>query len=198
MGILRTSVVGLAVGLALVAALPAAADGPPGSAYGRPYRPSIWQGLYGGVHLGWGEAHPADGFVGGAQIGYNWQSGRVVYGLEADVSLADISFRESFMGATASASIDWMATARGRLGYLLAPRLLAYGTAGFGIARASGSAGFPGVGHLSVSDTETDFVYGIGLEGKISDTTSLRLEYLAFGDLDINVVRAGLNFKFGN
>jgi outer membrane immunogenic protein len=197
---LRASVAGLAVGVvALAVTVPAVADGPPGSAYyERPYQPSIWQGLYGGVHLGWGESGVADGFVGGAQIGYNWQKGQVVYGLEADVSLADISYEERFMGVTAKASIDWLATARGRVGFLLTPRILAYGTAGFGIASASASASVPGVVKISVDDTQTDIVYGLGLEGKVSEAMSLRVEYLAFGDHDVGVVRAGLNFKFGN
>jgi outer membrane immunogenic protein len=196
----RTRGVVFAAALALLTVTgPAAADGPPGRPiYGRLDQPSIWQGLYGGVHLGWGESGPADGPVGGFQIGYNWQSGLFVYGLEADISFADISHSQRVMGATATASIDWLATARGRFGYLLTPRLLAYGTAGFGIASASGSAAIPGALKISVDDTDTDFVFGLGLESKISDRLSLRAEYLAYGDLDIGVFRAGLNFKLGN
>src|SRR5688572_16486627 len=88
---LRASVAVLVVGLVVLAgAMPTAADGPPGSKFTRPYYPSIWHGLYGGLHLGWGESGPADGVVGGAQIGYNWQRGQIVYGLEADISAADI------------------------------------------------------------------------------------------------------------
>ena len=187
---LRARVAGLTVGVvALATALPVAADGPPGRAdFARPYQPSIWQGAYAGLHLGWGEADPADGFVGGFQAGYNWQSGQIVYGLEADVSFADIDAR--FMGG--NVSVDWLGTVRGRVGYLLSPRILAYGTAGFGIAKASAS-----FGPFSDSDTESDFVYGLGIEGKINPSMSLRLEYLAFGDLDVDVVRAGINFKLG-
>jgi opacity protein-like surface antigen len=81
-------------------------------------------------------------------------------------------------------------TRPGRLPAL--PRILAYGTAGFGIAKASAS-----FGPFSDSDTESDFVYGLGIEGKINPSMSLRLEYLAFGDLDVDVVRAGINFKLG-
>jgi outer membrane immunogenic protein len=189
---LRTSV-GLAAAVAvLTGAIPAAADGPRGPAhYGRPYQPSIWQGLYGGLHLGWGDAGSADGIVGGAQIGYNWHTGRLVYGLEGDVSIADISVENPVF----EASIDWLATARGRVGYLVTPRVLAYATAGFGIASASAS--FMGIdqGH----DTEMDVVFGLGLEGKVNDAMSLRVEYLAFGnDIDVDVIRAGVNFKLGN
>ena len=84
------------------------------------------------------------------------------------------------------------------MGFLVTPRVLAYATAGFGKASASASATVPGVVKLAVDDTETDIVYGIGLESKVSDAMSLRLEYLGFGDLDIDVIRAGVNFKFGN
>jgi outer membrane immunogenic protein len=191
---LRKSAIALTVLVgSVVAAMPALADGGWATTWRSDY-PSIWQGAYIGLHLGRGEADPADGFVAGAQIGYNWQSGQIVYGLEADASYADIS--ENF--GVFEASIDWMATVRGRLGYLLTPNLLVYGTAGFGVVSASGSANIPGFGGLSVDDTETDFVYGVGVEGKFARNVSARIEYLAFGDLEIDVIRAGLTFRLGN
>jgi outer membrane immunogenic protein len=136
--------------------------------------------------------------LGGGQIGYNWQVGQIVYGVEADVTFSDISFEQSFMGATARGSIDWMATARGRIGFLATPSVLFYGTAGFGMANGSGSVNLPGAPRISVSDSDSDFVWGVGLEGKLSNTMSARIEYLTFNDLDINVIRAGVNFKLGN
>jgi opacity protein-like surface antigen len=75
-----------------------------------------------------------------------------------------------------------MATLRGRAGYLIDPRLLVYATAGVGYVGAN-------------DDSESDFVYGLGLEGRINSITTVRVEYLTFSDLDINVVRAGLNVK---
>ena len=196
MATLRASVVAssVIVGSAL-AAMPALADG--GRAPPDQY-PSIWRGAYFGVHVGHGESGPADGLVAGGQIGYNWQSGHIVYGLEADVSFADISFKENFMGVTVKGSIDWMATARGRVGYLLTPGILAYGTLGFGIASGSGSANLPGVVKFSVSDSDSDLVLGVGVEAKFSETMSARVEYLKFSDNDIDIVRAGLNIRFGN
>ena len=53
------------------------------------------------------------------------------------------------------------------------------------------------------SDSDAGFVYGLGIEGMISDTMSARLEYLAFnndngnGDDGVSVIRAGLNIKLG-
>jgi outer membrane immunogenic protein len=175
MGVLRRGVIGLTVlagcGLAVTAA---SADGPntSGSAY---ELPSIWRGLYGGVHVGHEDVDGDNGVVGGVQLGYNWKSQQIVYGVEGDVSLSG------------NHSIDWLASLRGRLGYLIQPRLLVYGTAGLGLVNGGG--------------TDASFVYGLGVEGKITPTMSARVEYLSFdtnnahhGDT-VSVIRAGLNFK---
>src|SRR5215472_16700804 len=142
MGTFCRGIAALAVLTGVVAIrAPAVADGGPGPAYfDQPYLPSIWQGLYGGVHLGWGWSGAADGVVGGGQLGYNWQSRQFVYGLEADISAADIGISETFVVPAAvlnaSASIDWLATMRGRAGVLVQPNLLVYSTAGLAIAHA--------------------------------------------------------------
>src|SRR5215475_13791975 len=115
MGNFHGRVVALAVlAEAVVSTLPAvAADGRWPTYYEQPTHPANWQGLYGGVNLGWGWSGDANGAVGGGQIGYNWQSPqRFVYGLEADISAADIGISETLVvpGAVlnASASIDWI------------------------------------------------------------------------------------------
>jgi outer membrane immunogenic protein len=161
------------------------------------------------VHLGWGWSGDADGVVGGGQVSYNWQSRQFVYGLEADISAADIGISEAFVvpGAVlnASASIDWLATIRGRLGVLVQPNLLVYGTAGLAVvhAEAHGSVTTFGFGQISASasDTQTGLVYGIGVESMWTERMSMRLEYLSFSEPDrigdFGIVRAGLNFKFG-
>ena len=172
--------------------------------------PRHWGGFYAGLHGGWGESDPAEGAIGGGQLGYNWQIGPIVYGLEADFSFADIGFSESgtvcdpglgCVSASVNGSIDWLATVRGRVGYLIQPSFLIYGTAGLGIVQGSASATVSGLGSTAeafVTDTELDFVYGFGIEGRLNPTMTLRLEYLTFNDLEIDVVRAGVNFRFGN
>jgi opacity protein-like surface antigen len=95
----------------------------------------------------------------------------MIYGLEGDVSLSGTDH------------IDWFATARGRLGYLISPNILAYGTAGLGFVDFDGG-------------NESEFVLGLGVEGKLTQATTVRLEYLNFTDTDIDIIRAGLNFKF--
>src|SRR5215813_14494593 len=176
MGVLRKGVIGLTVlaGFSL-SVTAASADG---STSGSPaYElPSIWRGIYGGLHLGHADADRDDGLVGGVQLGYNWQAQQIVYGVEGDISLS---------GAH---SIDWLASLRGRLGYLIQPRVLVYGTAGLGLVNGG--------------TTDTGFVYGLGVEGKITRSMSARVEYLAY-DTDNNnghhshsdtvgVIRAGL------
>jgi outer membrane immunogenic protein len=85
-----------------------------------------------------------DGFVGGGQVGYNYQIGNWVIGVEADIQYADLNQSKSntvvtlnpgvvgFAGAANSnfGGIDWFGTVRGRLGYAW-DRLLVYGTGGF-------------------------------------------------------------------
>ncbi len=174
-GVIGPAIMAACVGTAAIPAIAADFGGPP-PRYPEPPPmempfSSVWQGLYGGVHLGYGDAGHTDGVVGGGQLGYNWQANRFVYGLEGDISVTDTS-------------VDWLASARGRAGFLLDDRLLAYGTAGVGFANAH-------------DDTETDFVYGLGLESKLSEAMTARLEYLTYNDLDVDVIRAGLNFKLG-
>jgi len=85
------------------------------------------------------------GFRGGAYAGYNWQITHWVVGLEADLAWADNAVTVAglpgcsilcFPGApgpgvdTSSVKMGWDAGARARLGYLVAPDLLIYGTGG--------------------------------------------------------------------
>jgi outer membrane immunogenic protein len=210
MGAFRGGIVALVAFTGTVAlTVPAVADDYRWPGFDQPYHPSLWQGFYGGATIGWGWSGDANGVVGGGQLGYNWQSQQFVFGVEGDISAADIGVSESVVvpGAVlnASASIDWLATIRGRVGVLVQPNLLLYGTAGLSIvnAEAHGSVTAMGLGTISASasDTESGFVYGVGVESKLSERMSVRVEYLGFGNLDkvgdFGIVRAGLNFKLG-
>ena len=209
MGTFRSSIVALVVLVgSLVPAVPAAADDGIGPGVDRPYYPGIWQGLYAGVNAGWGWSGDASGVVGGGQIGYNWQSNKFVYGLEGDISASDIGVTETVVGfgaiASASASIDWITTIRGRFGVLTQPGLLIYGTAGLAIVNSSVHANISAFGfgaNFHESATGSGFVFGVGVEHQLTERMSARLEYLEFGQTDrigdFGIVRAGLNFKFG-
>jgi opacity protein-like surface antigen len=74
-----------------------------------------------------------------------------------------------------------MATARGRIGYLIDPRILAYATAGVGFVSWSAEGGITGCPGCTIKldGTDSGFVFGLGVEGKISETMTARIEFPA-------------------
>jgi outer membrane immunogenic protein len=185
------------------------------------YAPFSWTGLYVGTHLGYGWSdvdwqevpafnggHSGTGGVAGGQIGYLWQSGQIVYGVEADLSGSWIDGGNACCGHT----VNWLASARGRLGIAGGGdgRTLFYATAGVAWADIDYSS----VG--SFSDTHVGWVVGGGVERALTPNLSARVEYLYYGfdsvtapagtvapgigtaNLEPNVqtLRFGLNFKF--
>jgi outer membrane immunogenic protein len=179
------------------------------------------------VQLGSFDASPKGGVVGG-HAGYNWQYGHVVTGLEIDFSAADIKTSgtvgtfslECLPGPGTifrSLKFDELATARARLGYLVLPDLLAYGTAGLGWGHSelygSASVGQPSWLPPPGSGFANNFgwVAGGGLEHKLWEHVLVRVEYLHYdfgkttyvtpafttnASTTIDVVRAGLSYKF--
>src|ERR1700704_5405702 len=136
-----------------------------------------WSGLYigGNVGYGWGnnstdfsflptpEALEADnnttlgtrssGVIGGAQLGYNWQIGSVVTGLEADIQGSGIKgsaranptlvangIPDPSSVLSSEQKLSWFGTVRGRLGVTVTPELLLYGTGGLAYGRVDASA----------------------------------------------------------
>jgi outer membrane immunogenic protein len=97
------------------------------------------------------------GFIGGGQIGYNWQLAPAwVAGFETDLQglsgngtggITNVSAPFNFAGPgevvttslTSTSKVDYLGTVRGRLGYLFTPTFLLYGTGGlaYGGAKAS-------------------------------------------------------------
>jgi outer membrane immunogenic protein len=70
----------------------------------------------------------ASSWVAGGQVGYNWQSGSWVYGLEADISAMHLNSEMNTVlplipapTANANADVDWYGTVRGRLGWSTGP-----------------------------------------------------------------------------
>lgn len=92
------------------------------------------------------------GFVGGGQIGYNWQiNQRWVAGVETDINFADVRGRNSIpevTGTFANTSFDtdrrleWFGTLRGRLGVSPLDRLLIYATGGLAYGKVTSGANY--------------------------------------------------------
>jgi len=114
-----------------------------------------WTGFYLGVHggAGWGNvessadigaalagagfgglglvlptsSHGVNGFLAGGQLGYNWQSGPIVYGIEGTISWADIEGNAPcLVGFNCNTKINWIADVSGRIGVAPTQNLLVY------------------------------------------------------------------------
>ena len=184
------------------------------------YGPVNWNGLYGGVHGGWaggqsstagafGQSIDTSGSLGGLHGGYNYQSGSLVTGLEADASWTGVDGSEPISsGRNLSISTDWLSSLRMRLGYATGNWLL-YGTAGVALAGVDTALTGPNGGSLD-SDTLTGYAVGLGAELALTQSISARVEALHYGmshetmqtwrgtvdmDLDLTTVHGGLSIK---
>ena len=129
---------------------------------------------------------PEGGF-GGGQVGYNWQAGRWVFGLETDVQGAGVDRANSLTNGLpiaidrGSSSLDWFGTVRGRLGFTIFDRALLYATGGFaygGVEDKVYAAFIGGISQTaSSSQTETGYVAGAGLEYALTPSWSFKVEY---------------------
>ncbi|HET6389655.1 outer membrane protein [Hyphomicrobium sp.] len=170
--------------------------------------PLIWQGAYVGINGGfaWSDSNPtnAEGGFGGAQVGYNWQRGRLVFGIEGDFQGGDIGGR---LGVDPEASlhseINWFSTVRGRLGIATGPWLV-YGTGGVAFADIDTRVRFDDGDSWKDSGTQVGYAVGGGIEWAFAQNWSAKAEYLFVGlgeddfgvNNDLHTIRAGLNYKF--
>lgn len=190
-----------------------------------PPPPALWTGFYVGLNAGytWSDSNAvnigsgslapfnpivgiagsgvlapnSDGFIGGGQIGYNYQfANSFVAGLEADIQgVAGSNNRVSSFAAfgplasslSASKSIDYLGTVRGRVGYLFTPSLLIYGTGGLAYGQANLSSsifqtvgGLVGTSASAFSDTRVGWTAGGGVEWLFLPQWSTKVEYLYY------------------
>jgi len=246
-----SSVAGIALAGALVAS-PALADGgcpiygdcgfKDEVLYAPP--PIVWSGFYIGLHAGggWGNSdwealedlappivvtgdrlgHDIDGGLIGGHIGFNLQTGRLVWGIEGTLSGTNISddrvtdFGFPINPVRLEAEIDTLWSVTGRLGYDWG-RLLTYVKAGYAGADVELSAKSLG---FAVSDSQIHhgWTVGAGLEYLASENLVLGVEYnfydfgsedygrrlpgfdtdhLVENDLDLHTVTARISYKFG-
>jgi outer membrane immunogenic protein len=156
---------------------------------------------------------PTGGF-GGATVGYNYQSGRLVVGAEADVAFGSLSDTAGFGGVSGSGTINGIGTARVRAGYVW-DRALIYLTGGYaGTALNGHVSDFGGRPNLMLSESHylNGYAVGGGVEYPITTKISIKGEYLFTGfnsagyfagtrdginsGANINLIRAGVNYHF--
>jgi outer membrane immunogenic protein len=190
----------------LMAAPAFAADMNRGTYAPAPYSAFSWAGPYLGANLGYqfgsvsnsGGADPG-GFMGGLQVGYNFQSGQFVYGVEGDIQFSNAE------DTTAGVKYlnPWFGTVRGRLGYAM-NNILLYGTGGiaYGRTELQGAAGNESHSHFG-------WTLGLGGEVALARNWSVKAEYLFINlsderytitgqnhDFETSLLRFGFNYRF--
>src|SRR5258705_864201 len=201
------------VGLSLVAL-----DGRAGAADMPVKAPHIqavfdWTGLYIGAHAGYSRGSSSavlsdprsiaasntfSGTIGGVHAGYNYRlSSGLLFGVEADITFPNYLTSNSVVSLLATAQSDlieqwdYVATARGRLGYASGP-WLAYATGGLAWA-GERFLNSPANGTDEKGlNTRLGWAAGGGLEYSFSPPSSARLE-----DLYSPVAKAAIRFPSG-
>ena len=213
-------------GLALSAAIGAAeaADlgrGYPPVARAPIYAPAYynWTGFYLGINGGggWGRStwdavgtfDISGGLIGGT-IGYNWQFGQAVVGVEGDIDWSGIKGTTTILCPLGCETRNsWLATVRGRLGYAF-DRFLPFLTGGLAVGNIRATTPLLPGGTI----TTAGWTVGAGVEFAVLSNVTVKAEYL-YVDLGnfncglncglaptgnvsfhTNVVRAGLNVRF--
>ena len=216
--------------LLVTAAAASAADLPARNVYKAPIAaPAFsWTGIYIGGNVGYGFGRTRgtapvsgaggtpgqfdlDGFVGGGQIGANYQIANWVLGVEVDYQGADVDGTGTGGGLTDSAKVERFGTVRGRLGYAW-DRWMVYGTGGYAFgARTNYNFITPPI--ASGSRDLDGWAAGGGVEYAFAPNWSAKVEYLHL-DLDrraypslgcvpactvgaqLDTVRLGINYRF--
>jgi len=196
-----------------------------------------WSGFYIGINGGWAQSndrrtdptglvfgdHDVDGGTVGGQLGYRWQSGQFVFGLEAQGNWADISGSSTNLlgtpGATIRSKMDAFGLFTGQVGYAW-NNVLLYAKGGAAVTDRNYEF-VSGAGSVLSStgyDTRWSPTVGAGLEYGFAPNWSIGVEYnhifedrhgttfttpggvVITGDRaggDTDMVLGRLNYKFG-
>ena len=203
----------LLAGLALLGCVCAAhaGDGYAGA------RPFTWTGLYIGGHGGLATGHTSgrtdlsplpftveadydmNGGMWGGHIGYNYQVGHTVVGMEGTWSNLDMHGNTSCTAIVfplnCSRSTDWLATVVGRVG-LAMDRAMVYGLGGvaWGKVETEAEGAILGLLNAEGSATHVGWVAGIGVEYAVTPNILARVEY---NHIDLGSERTNLDVSFG-
>ncbi len=215
---MRSPLVSIAVAAGLLIGLSAVAVAAPKKKLPPPPPPPAWSwtGYYAGVNLGysWGSSNfnetflnsitsfpvfvasgninNIDGVIGGGQIGYNWQYGNWIVGLEADFQGSGERGSGTFtcpagvcsiltVTTTVNERLDWFGTVRPRLGWTVTPTTMIYATGGLAYGEVNDSGTITNgviATAFDISRTSAGWTAGGGIEGQLSGNWTWKLEYL--------------------
>jgi outer membrane immunogenic protein len=167
-----------------------------------------WTGFYIGVHAGagWGETESTltgfgggpgfafpfsqnsrSGFLGGGQIGANWQAGWAVFGVQADIAGMDVKGTTPCGAGVFScrSESNWLATVSGRLGAVVLDRGLVYAKGGVAWMNTDHNVDFnlapPAVNVTNHNSTTFGWLIGLGTEWMITRNWTAFIEYNYIG-----------------
>ena len=165
-----------------------------------PPPPFSWTGFYIGAQVGYAAAHDdanidnpvfgifipftvdPRGVIGGGHIGYNYQVGQWVLGVEGTIDGTSMD-KTVFVGicplfcGTSQTQLGVQGSVRGRVGIAF-DRLLLYGTGGAAIADITNTYNTLPVGGIaSIESTQVGWTAGAGLAYAFTDNWSIRGEY---------------------
>ena len=155
-------------------------------------------------------------FTGGGQIGYNFQHDNLVIGVEGDLNYLGLNTSDSASAVypccapdsftvKQDLSVDWLATARGKLGVAV-NQVLLYGTGGLAFGNVDHHGHFSDTFEPysfdsgSCSGVRTGWTAGAGIEWMMVENASLKLEYLYYdlGSVSAGSTVPGYDNKFHN
>ena len=173
-----------------------AADLPPAPAVSQPFAAPAysWSGFYIGGEVGYARDATtsqlqtpagnvlaswngsADGVIGGAYSGYNWQLGGLVLGLESDFEGSSLNRTAGpVIGLYSGSKVGWQASLRTRVGFAV-DRTLFYVTGG--LADASLGHTLFDAGHsVSFTTNRLGYTLGGGVEHAVTDNLVGRIDY---------------------
>ena len=208
-----------------------------------------WSGFYLGGQIGYGWSHSTtgaisfydagpvfnssipgigingSGLLGGIEAGYNWQTGHMLFGVEGDVSAADIKggYTDTGNNFTLDSTINSLSTLRVRIG-LPMDRVLLFASGGLAVAGVKASlhdtytGNVPPVLNTSSSNTSVGWTIVAGAAVALSHQWTFKAEYLyadlgsktynfseptpgwplisTSGKTTASIVRMGLDYRF--
>jgi outer membrane immunogenic protein len=190
-----------------------------------------WSGFYIGGHIGgvWGDkdwtdvtlvplggpaipdgGHEVSGFLAGGQIGFNWQAGAWVFGLEGQVSWTNADGSHPCLAVlgvfleTCTTELSWLGSAAGRVGYAF-NNVLVYAKGGFAFANEEYfqnclvlCAVVGNIDGATGDDTRTGWMVGAGLEYGFTPNWSFKVEYnyMDFGNETYNLINPATGLVF--
>jgi outer membrane immunogenic protein len=194
-----------------------------------------WTGIYIGGHIGgawtsngnnnnyynnyyYDNNNDDSSFIGGGQIGFNYQIGSWVLGVEGDISAADLgNKRDNYYNLPyyyGGRSIDWFATLTGRVGYAWDNWLLYVKGGGAWADTDNGRDYYYTNYGYNRDNTLSGWTVGVGVEWAWTPNWSVKLEYdyLDFEsdkdhyyytnyyhdrNVEVHAVKLGINYRFG-